>query len=101
MEAKTKRLNEIIDLQHSISYELNQQLIGKEEIILVEGFSKKSDQFMAGRTDTNKVAIFPTTENVKEGDYVKVKINRATSATLFSDFIETVAAREEKVQLTA
>ena len=100
-EAKTKRLNEIIDLQHSISYELNQQLIGKEEIILVEGFSKKSDQFMAGRTDTNKVAIFPTTENVKEGDYVKVKINRATSATLFSDFIETVAAREEKVQLTA
>lgn len=100
-EAKSKRLNEIIDLQQSISYELNQQLIGKEEIILVEGFSKKSDQFMAGRTDTNKVAIFPTTENVKEGDYVKVKINRATSATLFSDFIETVAAREKKVQLTA
>lgn len=100
-EAKTKRLNEIIDLQQSISYELNQQLIGKEEIILVEGFSKKSEQFMAGRTDTNKVAIFPTMENVKEGDYVKVKINRATSATLFSDFVETIAAREEKVQLTA
>jgi len=100
-EAKTKRLNEIIDLQQSISYELNQQLIGKEEIILVEGFSKKSEQFMAGRTDTNKVAIFPTMENVKDGDYVKVKINRATSATLFSDFVETIAAREEKVQLTA
>lgn len=100
-EMKTKRLNEIIDLQQSISYDLNQQLIGKEEIILVEGFSKKSDQFMAGRTDTNKVAIFPTNENVKVGDYVKVKINRATSATLFSDFIETIAARSEKVQLTA
>lgn len=100
-ETKTKRLNEIIDLQQSISYDLNQNLIGTEEIILVEGFSKKSDQFMAGRTDTNKVAIFPTNENVKEGDYVKVKINRATSATLFSDLMETVAARNDKVQLTA
>ena len=100
-ETKTKRLNEIIDLQQSISYELNQKLIGTEEIILVEGFSKKSDQFMAGRTDTNKVAIFPTNNNVKEGDYVKVKINRATSATLFSDYVETIAARSEKIQLTA
>lgn len=100
-DAKTKRLNEIIDLQQSISYELNQNLIGKEEIILVEGFSKKSDQFMAGRTDTNKVAIFPITESVKPGDYIKVKINRATSATLFSDYIGMVSDRNEKAQLTA
>lgn len=100
-DAKTKRLNEIIDLQQSISYELNQNLIGKEEIILVEGFSKKSDQFMAGRTDTNKVAIFPITESVKPGDYIKVKINRATSATLFSDYVGMVSDRNEKAQLTA
>jgi len=87
-DIKTKRLNEIIDLQQKISYEINQEMIGTEEVILVEGSSKKSDEFLAGRTDTNKVVIFPITENVGRGDYVKVKINRATSATLFGDFVE-------------
>ncbi len=85
-EVKTKRLNEIIDLQHKISYEINQKMIGTEEIILVEGPSKKSDAFLAGRTDTNKVTIFPKAENIHPGDYVKVKINRATSATLFGEY---------------
>jgi tRNA-2-methylthio-N6-dimethylallyladenosine synthase len=81
-EAKTKRLNEIIDLQQSISYELNQKMIGEDEIVLVEGFSKKSDEFLAGRTDNNKVVIFPFDEKIKKGDYVKTNIERATSATL-------------------
>ncbi|MBI1936502.1 MAG: tRNA (N6-isopentenyl adenosine(37)-C2)-methylthiotransferase MiaB [Ignavibacteriales bacterium] len=87
-EVKTKRLNEIIDLQHSISFEINQAQIGTEEIILVEGFSKKSDQFLSGRTDTNKIVIIPRSEEIKSGDYVKVKINRATSATLFGELVE-------------
>ncbi|PKL77578.1 MAG: tRNA (N6-isopentenyl adenosine(37)-C2)-methylthiotransferase MiaB [Ignavibacteriae bacterium HGW-Ignavibacteriae-4] len=89
-ETKSKRLNEIIDLQQTISYELNQNLIGTEEIALVEGFSKKSDEFLAGRTDTNKVVIFPASDDINTGDYVKVKINRATSATLFGDLLEVV-----------
>lgn len=89
-EVKAKRLNEIIDLQHSISYEINQSQIGTEEIILIEGFSKKSDQFLSGRTDTNKIVIIPRSEEIKSGDYVKVKINRATSATLFGDFVEKI-----------
>ena len=87
-EVKTKRLNEIIDLQHSISFEINQAQIGTEEIILIEGFSKKSDQFLSGRTDTNKIVIIPRSEEIKSGDYVKVKINRATSATLFGELVE-------------
>ncbi len=99
-EIKTKRLQEIIELQHQISYEINQSLIGNEEIILVEGFSKKSDQFLAGRTDTNKVVIIPADEKIKEGDYVKVKINKATSGTLFGDFLEFFDA-EEQLALTA
>jgi tRNA-2-methylthio-N6-dimethylallyladenosine synthase len=88
-EVKSKRLNDIIELQQSISHEINQSLIGTEEIVLVEGNSKKSDQFFAGRTDTNKVVVFPRVDNVGEGDYVKVKINRATSATLFGDCVCT------------
>ncbi|MGA7836997.1 MAG: tRNA (N6-isopentenyl adenosine(37)-C2)-methylthiotransferase MiaB [Ignavibacteriaceae bacterium] len=99
-EVKTKRLQEIIELQHSISYEINQSLIGKEEIILIEGFSKKSDDFLAGRTDTNKVVIIPADGKIKEGDYVKVKINRATSGTLFGDFLEFFSP-DKQIALTA
>ena len=51
------------------------QLIGKEKIVLVEGYSKKSEQYLAGRTDTNKVVIFPYDSSIKTGDYIKVKIN--------------------------
>lgn len=100
-ETKAKRLNDIIDLQQSISYEINQKMIGKDEVVLVEGNSKKSDQFMAGRTDTNKVVIFPANDEIKTGDYVKVKINRATSATLFGDVMEIVNPTGEKISLTA
>jgi tRNA-2-methylthio-N6-dimethylallyladenosine synthase len=84
---KTKRLNEIIDLQQSISLQLNQKLIGKQEIVLVEGDSRKSPDYLSGRTDTNKVVIFPKQHEIKTGDYVKVKINNVTSATLFGDVV--------------
>jgi tRNA-2-methylthio-N6-dimethylallyladenosine synthase len=81
---------------------LNQTLINKEEIILVEGLSKKSDQFLSGRTDTNKVVIIPFNERIKEGDYVKVRVNRATSATLFGDVVEPAEIlNKEIVKLSA
>lgn len=86
-EVKTKRLQEIIALQQQISNEINQSLIDKDETILIEGKSKKSDQFLSGRTDSNKVVIIPASPEIDEGDYVVVKINRATSATLFGDLV--------------
>ncbi|MGE5430155.1 MAG: tRNA (N6-isopentenyl adenosine(37)-C2)-methylthiotransferase MiaB [Syntrophomonadaceae bacterium] len=100
-ETKVKRLSEIIDLQQQISHEVNQSLIGKEEIVLVEGFSRKSEDFMAGRTDSNKVAIFPRSEKITEGSYIKVKINRATSGTLFGDVVEIYTQTGENLHLTA
>jgi len=60
------------------------------DVVLVEGFSKKSENFMSGRNDNNKVLIFPADENVKVGDFVMVKIRKATSATLFGDFLSLV-----------
>ena len=96
-EVKTKRLQEIIDVQQKISYELNQDLINKEEIILIEGLSKKSDQFLSGRTDTNKVVIIPFNENIKVGDYIRVKINRATSATLFGEQLQDYKIAGERL----
>jgi tRNA-2-methylthio-N6-dimethylallyladenosine synthase len=99
-ETKAKRLQEIINLQQQISFELNQELIGKEEVVLVEGFSKKSDQFLSGRTDSNKVVIIPLEPTIKPGDYIKVKINRATSATLFGEFTGFANLVEKSLSLT-
>ena len=99
-ETKAKRLQEIINLQQQISFELNQELIGKEEVVLIEGFSKKSNRYFSGRSDTNKVVIVPADEKIKTGDYVKAKINRATSATLFGEFSGFVNMAEESLSLT-
>jgi tRNA-2-methylthio-N6-dimethylallyladenosine synthase len=86
-EEKTRRLQEIIDLQHLISAEKNKEEIGRTHEVLVEGPSKKSDLQWQGRTDTNKVAIFDYNPSISIGNIVKVKINRSTSATLFGDLI--------------
>jgi tRNA-2-methylthio-N6-dimethylallyladenosine synthase len=100
-DVKSKRLQEIVDLQQQISLEKNQEMIGKEEIILVEGFSKKSNEYIAGRTDTNKMVIVPIHNKIKNSDYIKVRINRATSGTLFGDYISHVDIEKEGVALTA
>lgn len=100
-EIKSKRLQEIVDLQQQISLEKNQEMIGKEEVILVEGFSKKSNEYVAGRTDTNKMVIVPIHNKIKNSDYIKVKINRATSGTLFGDYLSHVDFEKEGIALTA
>ncbi len=87
-DVKSRRLTEIINLQQTIASEINQKLIGTEDIVLVEGFSKKSRNDLSGRTGTNKVVVFPKVEGVERGDYVRVKIKSASSATLIADFIE-------------
>ena len=100
-ETKSKRLHEIIDLQQQISYEKNQELLGTEEIVLVEGLSRKSEKFYAGRTDTNKVVIFPKQNEIVKGSYVKVKLNKATHATLFGDFLDSADISTKNLALTA
>ena len=88
-KTKSKRLQKIIELQQQISFEINQELVGTDEVVLVEGSSRKSDDFLVGRTDTNKVVIFPKKNGIQAGDYIRIKISRATQATLFGDFVET------------
>ena len=81
--------------------EKNQDMIGKDEIILVEGFSKKSNNFIAGRTDTNKTVIVPINDKIKTSDYIRVKINKATSGTLFGDYLSHIQLEKEGIALTA
>lgn len=99
-EVKTKRLQEIIQLQQKISFEKNQELVGREEVVLVEGLSRKSDKFLAGRTDNNKVVIIPFDKRIKEGSYIKAKVSRATHATLFGDVVGIGGSVDEDLGMT-
>jgi tRNA-2-methylthio-N6-dimethylallyladenosine synthase len=79
---KTARIGEIVQAQTEISQKINQNHIGASFEILVEGESKKSSDEWTGRTDGNKMVVFPK-GNFRIGDYITVAINRANSATLF------------------
>jgi tRNA-2-methylthio-N6-dimethylallyladenosine synthase len=80
-EMKKRRLTEIINQQMEIQKERNTHEIGKRHLVLVEGTSKRSDEQMSGRTDTNKMVIFDR-KDFQKGDYVEVEITDSTSATL-------------------
>lgn len=80
---KKRRLTEIIKLQNSHSAESYNNDIGKTFEVLIEGNSKKSDSDWCGRNSQNKMIVFPKGDHdFKIGEYVTVKVNNATSATL-------------------
>ncbi|MBE6287224.1 MAG: tRNA (N6-isopentenyl adenosine(37)-C2)-methylthiotransferase MiaB [Mediterranea massiliensis] len=86
-EVKIRRLNEIIALQNRISAEANARCIGKTYEILVEGVSKRSREQLFGRTEQNRVVVF-NRGNHCVGDFVKVRITDASSATLKGEEVE-------------
>ncbi len=86
-EVKIARLQRMIDLQNELSLESNRNDIGKTFEVLVEGFSKRSREQLFGRTQQNKVVVFPR-GNHHVGDFVKVKIYDASSATLLGEEVE-------------
>lgn len=85
-EVKSRRLSEIIELQRRHSGIRNNQYIGRVQKILVEGNSKKSDKHHFGKTDSNKVVVFPKGSE-KIGDYVHVKITSSTTGTLIGELV--------------
>lgn len=85
-EVKVERLNRMIALQNELSAESNRCDIGKVFEVLVEGFSKRSREHMMGRTQQNKAAVFPR-GTVKVGDFVKVRVTDASSATLICELV--------------
>jgi tRNA-2-methylthio-N6-dimethylallyladenosine synthase len=99
-EVKKQRMDELIFVQREISTEIHRSLIGKEMEVLIESYSKKSNEKFMGRTDCNKSVILPKDvtfvnesgdlikmKELNIGDKVKVKIVKANSATLFSEHI--------------
>lgn len=85
-EEKIRRLNEIIALQNELSLESNRRDIGKTFEVLVEGYSKRSREQMCGRTQQNKMIVFPKGD-AKPGDFVMVKVSEATSATMLGEIV--------------
>ena len=86
-DVKVARLQQIIDLQNMLSAESNQCDIGKTFEVLVEGPSKRSDAEWCGRSSQNKMIVFPH-QGQKPGDYVNVKVESSTSATLIGKIVE-------------
>ena len=86
-EEKIRRLNELIALQTEMSAIQNKKDEGKEFDVLVEGFSKRSREQLCGRTEQNKMVVFPKAGH-HIGETVRVKITGSTSATLLGEAIE-------------
>jgi tRNA-2-methylthio-N6-dimethylallyladenosine synthase len=83
---KSGRLSEMISFQNKLSSKSKKNDVGKVFEVLIEGFSKRSSEFLSGRTSQNKVVVFPGGD-FKKGEYVRVTIERCTSATLIGKCI--------------
>jgi len=79
---KKRRLQEVVAKQQEHSHERLKKLVGTTQKVLIEGFSKKSNNDYSGRSDQNTVVVFPVSDNYKPGQYVNVLIERCTTATL-------------------
>jgi tRNA-2-methylthio-N6-dimethylallyladenosine synthase len=80
---KKRRLQEIVDVQWTLSNESNKRDVGKCFEVLIEGDSKKSEAEWMGRTSQNKVVVFPKSNHaLKKGDYVEIMIEGFTKGTL-------------------
>jgi tRNA-2-methylthio-N6-dimethylallyladenosine synthase len=86
-EEKIRRLNEMIALQNELSAQSNAKCVGQEYEVLVEGFSKRSREQLFGRTEQNKVVVFDK-GNHRIGEFVRVKVNASSSATLIGEAID-------------
>ncbi len=85
---KSRRLKEIVAKQQHYSHVRLLKQIGKVQKVLIEGYSKKSDQDYCGRSDNNAMVVFPVDERFKPGQYVNVLADRCTTATLIGRIMD-------------
>jgi tRNA-2-methylthio-N6-dimethylallyladenosine synthase len=85
-DVKGRRLNEIIEKQLAHSLKSNQKQIGTVQKVLIEGNSKRSEEHLCGRTGRNSMVVFPK-ESYEKAQYVMVRIDSCTSATLMGEVV--------------
>jgi tRNA-2-methylthio-N6-dimethylallyladenosine synthase len=90
LDVKKRRLQEIVDMQGTLSTQSNLNDIGKTFKVLIEGNSKKSETDWSGRTEQNKSIVFPKGNyQLQKSDYVHVKVNECTRATLLGEIVNS------------
>ena len=85
LEVKKRRLQEIVALHRIYSLKSMERDLGKTFKVLIEGDSRKSNEHWNGRTDHNKMVVFPKAGNWNKRDYIDVFIERCTAGTLMGE----------------
>lgn len=85
-DVKKRRLAEVVELHRRQALESMQKDLGKTFRVLIEGTSKRSENDLFGRNDQNKVIVFPK-EQYQKGQYVHVKVEDCTAATLIGKVV--------------
>jgi len=88
-DVKGRRLQEVIAAVTRTSSEGNQQLVGTEQTVLIEGVSKRSSEHMYGRSDRYNTVILPKGD-LKAGDLVKARILSATASSLQGETLSRI-----------
>ena len=91
---KRARLGEIVAVQRRHALASHRARVGREEVVLVEGTSKRSDAQLRGRTDTSHMVVFDRPAHVEPGDYAVVRVDDCTSATLLGTFVRRTTLAE-------
>jgi ribosomal protein S12 methylthiotransferase len=87
-DVKKERANEIMEIQSQISWDLNQEKIGKTFRCIID---RKEGEHFVGRTEfdspdvDNEVLIDASKHYVKTGGFVMVKITEATEFDLYAE----------------
>jgi tRNA-2-methylthio-N6-dimethylallyladenosine synthase len=92
-EVKKHRLQRFQKLINSMSEKYSNAMLGTEQVVLVEGLSKKSDQEVSGRTENNRVVNFSVPEDVLKnviGNFVRLKVTDIYSNSLRGAYLETL-----------
>jgi tRNA-2-methylthio-N6-dimethylallyladenosine synthase len=88
IDTKKRRLQEIIAKQQQHALERNKRDVNKLHRVLIEGYSKRSKDFLRGRNDANKVVVFPKESHTK-GTYVNVLVTDCSAATLLGETVQS------------
>jgi tRNA-2-methylthio-N6-dimethylallyladenosine synthase len=85
-EEKQKRINRLLKIQREISTENNSRFIGKTLTVLVDGPSKKNDNYYVGKNNEFIIVEFKS-DNDLTGKFVEVKINEARNWAVLGELI--------------
>ena len=81
-------IKRLMDVQNQISFELNQPMEGQVYEIIVEGPSRKDEHMWFGRTEGNKMILFPEDPDLSIGDTVEIKVDRAQTWVCYGTIIK-------------